>query len=119
MENTTKEYACDKGTIKYRTNVTAGDEFSFTFVRMEVQKLGGDMMAAEKIGRWVLNTFALEMSYKNAAGETVVISPFTWEMLNVLPREVAADGWIVNAAMAIYKDVWALSDAEVAETKKA
>ena len=118
MEQSTAVFENERGKITYRTNVTAGDEFSHTFVRMEAIRNADGLVSAERLAKWALQRFCLELAYKDGE-EWKTLSPFVWEAVEALPRAIAGGGWLVEAAMTIYREVWMKSDAEVDGLKKA
>ena len=117
MEQEISVFECEHGKVRYRTRATAGDEFSFTFVRAEILAAGQGPASQEAVGRWALSRFAIDLTYK-LNGEWITI-PFAWKVVEALPREAFNTGWLVDASIAIYTAVWAKSDAEVDGLKKA
>lgn len=82
--------------IRYRTTYTGADEFSRSYLAMDVAG-GTTRVRTEELGRWCMETFALELDVLR--GGQWVTMPFSWEALEgLVDAEAIAVGEAVSEA---------------------
>jgi hypothetical protein len=100
------EWKAPNGLVRahYRTTYMASDEFSRTYLAMDLSEDGRSArMNTQELGRWCLEQFVVAVdTLENGAWVT---RPFTWKLMDEMPREFAAGGWPAILALHIWSSV--------------
>lgn len=103
--------------LTYRTEMTVADQTRRSFIWEGWRAQGNTQVGGDVLGRWCLEQFGVALEWEEN-GE-IRKEPFSWALLELLPRTAMPDGFIVEAAAEIYTRVVETADKAAAELKKA
>jgi hypothetical protein len=112
-------YESQNGKVRlwYRTTVNSLDQFERSFLAYERVDENKVRVGARALARFCLDRFALKVGTLNADG-TWTETPFSWDLLQELKGEHAADAWPAEAAAEIWQKVVEPHDVELDALKK-